>query len=177
MQSLWSDAGQPPKGQLEKSLPGQVKNQSANSFRLHRFNYNLDDFDISLPGPIDEYAMPSRHVADLLLDDYFTTVHPFFPIISQHVFCTQYRASYNSADRPSDNWLAVINIIFAIAARRAHLIRAHWCGDGQDDLIYLARARKLGMDDDVLFSLPDLLQVQLKGLIAFYLLSINQINR
>jgi hypothetical protein len=43
--------------------------------------------------------------------------------------------------------------------------------------MYLTRARILSMNGDVLFSHPDLQQVQVEGLISFYLLSSDQINR
>jgi hypothetical protein len=68
-------------------------------------------------------------------------------------------------------------MIFAIAAQHAHLIQAPWQGDDKDHLVYLTRARILSMNGDVLFSHPDLQQVQVEGLIAFYLLSSDQINR
>jgi hypothetical protein len=68
-------------------------------------------------------------------------------------------------------------MIFAIASKHAHLTQAPWRGDERDHLVYLTRARILSMNGDTLFNHPDLQQVQVEGLIAFYLLASDQINR
>ncbi|KAJ5895156.1 hypothetical protein N7495_006847 [Penicillium taxi] len=151
-------------------------------FSLHTLNYHLDDLEISVPGPVQLYSMPPRHLADRLFEDYLNTVHPFFPIISKPLFCAQFQTFFDgfvrsSTARPGDKWLAILNTIFAIAAKHAHLINAPWQGDENDDLVYLSRARRLSMNSEVLFSHPDLQQVQVEGLIAFYLLASDQINR
>jgi hypothetical protein len=44
-------------------------------------------------------------------------------------------------------------------------------------LVYMTRARLLSLNSEVLFSHPDLQQVQVESLIAFYLLASDQINR
>ena len=146
-------------------------------YALHSMNYHLDDMDISVPGPIHVYQMPPRQLADTLFDDYLTSVHPFFPIISRPLFCTQYLAFFQKSGRPGDKWLAILNMIFAISAKRAHLKQAPWRGEDRDHLMYLNRARILSMNGDVIFNHPDLQQVQVEGLISFYLLSSDQINR
>lgn len=149
---------------------------------LHALNYHLDDLDISVPEPVQRYSMPPRHLADRLFDEYLKTVHPFFPIISKPLFRAQYQTFYentsrSAAARPGDKWLAILNVIFAIAAKHGHLINASWRGAENDHLVYLARARSLSMNGEVLFSHPDLQQVQVEALIAFYLLASDQINR
>lgn len=126
--------------------------------------------------------MPPRHLADRLFDNYLDTVHSFFPIISKPLFRAQYRTFFDSftrsnAPRPGDKWLAILNIIFAIAAKHAHLIKAPWRGGCDDHLVYMTRARLLSLNSEVLFSHPDLQQVQVESLIAFYLLASDQINR
>ena len=68
-------------------------------------------------------------------------------------------------------------MIFAIASKHAHLVQAPWQGNEQDHLEYLSRARMLSMNGDTLFGHPDLQQVQVEGLISFYLLSSDQMNR
>ena len=146
-------------------------------FALHRANYHLDDVDVDVPGPVQTYWIPPRPLADQLFEDYLDTVHPFFPIISRVLFRAQYRNFFETAARPGDKWLAVLNMIFAIAAKHAHLRQAPWRGSEQDHLEYFTRARILSMDGDVLFSHPDLQQVQVEGLTAFYLLASDQINR
>jgi hypothetical protein len=44
-------------------------------------------------------------------------------------------------------------------------------------MIYFKCARTLSLNYDSVFSHPDLQQMQVKGLIFFYLLATNQINR
>ncbi|GLB05261.1 hypothetical protein AtubIFM57258_011299 [Aspergillus tubingensis] len=160
-----------------RKLPGPYEAEHEGEFAIHSVNYHLDDMDISVPGPVHVYWMPPRKVADKFFEDYLDTVHPFYPIISRTLFRAQYKTFFESAARPGDKWLAILNMIFAISAKHAHLTRAPWRGDENDHLVYLTRARILSMNGDVLFSHPDLQQVQVEGLIAYYLLASDQINR
>lgn len=139
-------------------------------------NYHLDDLNIST-GSVEPYAVPPRHLAEHYFDNYLRTVHPFFPIINRPLFTAQYKTYFESNAQPGDKWLAILNIIFAIGSKHAALIEAPWRGDDKDHLVYLTRARSLSMNGDTIFSHPDLQQVQVEGLIAFYLLSSDQINR
>lgn len=146
-------------------------------YALHSMNYHLDDMGISVPGPVQVYRMPPRPLADKFFEDYLTTVHPFFPIINRPLFTSQYQTFFEKSARPGDKWLAILNMIFAISAKHAHLKQAPWRGEERDHLVYLTRARILSLNGDVLFSHPDLQQVQVEGLISFYLLASDQINR
>ncbi|KAJ5158443.1 uncharacterized protein N7500_008094 [Penicillium coprophilum] len=176
MQRLQREADQRSKGLPGSLEPGQdLKTDDA--LALHAVNYHLDDLDISVPGPVQLYSMPPREMADHMFEAYLTTVHPFFPIINKPLFSAQYRTFFDSTARPGDKWLAILNMIFAIGAKHGHLTDAPWHGDEKDHLVYLTRARILSMNGDVLFSHPDLQQVQVEALIAFYLLSSDQINR
>lgn len=163
--------------QRSRKLSGTYETEPEGEFALHSMNYHLDDMDISVPGPVHAYQMPPRHIADRLFEDYLETIHPFFPIISRTLYRTQYATFVDSVARPGDKWLAILNMIFAISAKHAHLRQAPWRGEENDHLVYLTRARILSMNGDVLFSHPDLQQVQVEGLIAFYLLASDQINR
>ncbi|OQD85742.1 hypothetical protein PENANT_c009G03540 [Penicillium antarcticum] len=178
MQRLQREADQRAQG-LPGSLEPGVDRKADDQLSLHAVNYHLDDMDISVPGPVQLYAMPSREIADHLFDCYLTTVHPFYPIINRPLFQAQYKTFFESAARPGDKWLAILNMIFAIGAKHSQLIDAPWRAgeDPKDHLMYLTRARILSMNGDVLFSHPDLQQVQVEGLIAFYLLASDQINR
>jgi len=180
MQRLQREAEQRAHGKCG-TLEGD-DDETKDKFSLSALNYHLDDLSISVPEPIRKYHMPPRHLADRLFDDYLKTVHPFFPIISKPLFCAQYQTFFDSSARPNtvrpgDKWLAILNVIFAIAAKHAHLMNSPWRGNEDDHLIYLARARLLSMNSEVLFAHPDLQQVQVEGLIAFYLLASDQINR
>lgn len=68
-------------------------------------------------------------------------------------------------------------MIFAIAAEYLYNSDGTQRGDIKDHLFYLTRARMLSMGGDSLFEHPDLQQVQIEGLIAFHMLSTNQVNR
>lgn len=176
MQRLQREAEHRSKGLPGSLEPGQSKRQD-DDLALHAVNYHLDDLDISVPGPVELYAMPPRELADQLFESYLSTVHPFFPIINRPLFRAQYRTFFESNAQPGDKWLAILNMIFAIASKHAQLVEAPWRGNDRDHLMYLTRARILSMNGDVLFSHPDLQQVQVEGLIAFYLLASDQINR
>lgn len=185
MQRLQKEAEQRARGQpgaLEFHPEDDEDEETKDGLSLHALNYHLDDLDISIPEPVQRYKMPPRHLADLLFDEYLKSVHPFFPIISKPLFRAQYqtffeKSSGSTSARPGDKWLAILNMIFAIAAKHGHLVNAPWRGDENDHLVYLARARLLSMNGEVLFSHPDLQQVQVEALIAFYLLASDQINR
>lgn len=112
------------------------------------------------------------------MDLYFQTVHPAFPIIGKGVFLGQYRSFYTNPNvRPGKRWIAVLNLVFAIAARYTLLIGDGLEGDGDDHLSYFARAWRLSIDNVALLDHPNLQQVQVEGLTAFYLLSTGQVNR
>ncbi|KAL2854372.1 fungal-specific transcription factor domain-containing protein [Aspergillus pseudoustus] len=160
-----------------RKLSGASEHRPDHEFSIHSVNYHLDDVDISPPGPVHLYWMPPRNVSDKLFEDYLETIHPVFPILGQTLFSAQYKNFFDNSARPGDKWLAILNLIFAIASYHAHLMQAPWRGDERDHLVYLARARALSMNSDALFTHPDLQQVQVEALMAFYLLSTDQINR
>lgn len=140
--------------------------------------YHCDDLPLSLMDlQVDPYERPAEHIADLLFQTYIDTVHPTFPIIGKTTFIGQYREYFAMNTVPNDNWLAILNIIFAIGAKYAHLTRAEWRGDERDHLIYFTRARMLGFNADSLFGHAELQRVQTSGLMAFYLMATHQINR
>jgi hypothetical protein len=148
-------------------------------FPVASMNYNLDDLAIFPPEPVEVYQLPPREVSDMFADAYFASVHPFFPIISKRTFLSQYRTFLdNTAAGPSNKrWLAILNMVFAIAAKYSQLAHLDWHVEGKDYPIYFKRARTLSLDYDSGYSHPDLQQVQVEGLISFYLLATNQINR
>ncbi|KAF7714521.1 Fungal Zn(2)-Cys(6) binuclear cluster domain-containing protein [Penicillium ucsense] len=140
-------------------------------------NYHLDDFDIQVSEPVQKYWMPPRPLADLLFDTYLAVAHPYFPIINRPLFRDQYKSFFDETVLPGDKWIAILNTIFAVATSYAHLAELDWRADAEDHLVYLARARMLSLEGDDIFRHPDIQQVQLEGLITFYLLTIDQIHR
>ncbi|KAJ5585470.1 uncharacterized protein N7459_005270 [Penicillium hispanicum] len=144
---------------------------------ISSLNYFQDDTEISNPENVDITSRPSQVVADKLVDDYFQVVHPSFPIIGKGIFLGQYRSFYsNPTVRPGRRWMAVLNLVFAIAAKHSLLTASQSRGDYGDHLDYFARAWRLSVDN-VLLDHPNLQQVQVEGLAAFYLLSTGQVNR
>lgn len=162
-----------PGSERRKTMPDAFE-----GFSVHDSSYHLDDFSIFVPEAIDRFEIPSRETADLLFNAYLESVHPSFPIIGKTTFSSQYRKFMERlSTNPGERWLAILNMIFAIGAKYSHLVQAEWRGDERDHLIYFSRARLLSLNGSTIFNHPDLQQVQVSGLIAFYLLATSQINR
>ena len=141
--------------------------------------YHCDDLALTPPHHVDQFEVPSQSTADMLFQSYLETVHPAFPIIGKSTFVRQYEAFQLTQDRSkiNQNWLAILNLIFAIGAKYSHLIQAEWCSDKTDHLVYFTRARKLGFNPETMLGHAELQKVQIAGLMSFYLMSLNQINR
>ncbi|KAL2383471.1 hypothetical protein RJZ90_002624 [Blastomyces dermatitidis] len=140
-------------------------------------SYHLDDLGVSISEAVEPYAIPPRETADKLFNAYLVSVHPSFPIIGKAVFTSQYNLFYDQPSAmPGHKWLAILNMIFAIAAKYSLLIQAGGGVDDRDHLIYFTRAKALSMNGDAFFSHPDLQRVQVEGLVAFYFLATGQIN-
>lgn len=143
----------------------------------HDLNYHLDDIDIGVSEPVQTYWVPPRRLADTLFNTYLHVAHPSLPIINRPLFSNQYRNFFDNSAIPGDKWLAILNMIFAIAASYAQKLGLEQHGYPQDHLLYLTRARILSMNGDDVLCHPDLQQAQVEGLISFYLLSTDQIHR
>lgn len=162
-----------PGSEGKKTLPDAVE-----GFSVNESSYHLDDFSVSIPEAIDRFEIPPRETADQLFNAYLESVHPSFPIIGKITFASQYRKFIEGSSlSPGLRWLAILNMIFAIGAKYSHLVQSEWRGDERDHLIYFSRARLLSLNGNTIFNHPDLQQVQVSGLIAFYLLATSQINR
>jgi hypothetical protein len=138
-------------------------------------DYHLDGMDIPLIEPCDILAAPPRELADRYLDAYLINVHPTFSAIRKTTFISQYQQYFNNASTPPRKWLAILNMIFAIGCRYCRLIDDPQ--STEEDLIYLTRARHLGLHSNVLFEHTDLQQIQIELLVAVYLLCLGQVNR
>ncbi|KAJ6097258.1 hypothetical protein N7499_001632 [Penicillium canescens] len=163
-------------GQPSKSTCND-DSRSGDRIPPHTIDYHLDDLSIGVPEAVQMYWVPPRELADRLFETYLLMVHPQYPIIDRTQFSVQYRNFFEAIHLPSDKWMALLNMIFAIASNYSCNSDIAGPGSARDHLLYLTRARMLSMGGDNLFQHPDLQQVQIEGLIAFHLLSINQINR
>ncbi|PYH43597.1 uncharacterized protein BP01DRAFT_358312 [Aspergillus saccharolyticus JOP 1030-1] len=142
-------------------------------------NYYLDDLDIPVMATVDPYALPPKEVANRLFRSYMESVHPSFNVISKMFFVSQYSQFVIQGNRqiePTDRWRAVLNMIFAIGSRFCQSVHGKKGGD-YDDVMYLNRARKLTLGENVIFEHANLQQIQAEFLVAFYFLSMCQVNR
>jgi hypothetical protein len=138
----------------------------------------MDNESVFIYEAVDPYEMPTREMANNLFEAYITRVHPTFPIVGKTVLSAQYhKFVMGQVKRPPDKWLAILNLMFAIGAKYSHLIQAEWQADDRDHLIYFTRARMLSMNGETMFEHPDLQQIQITGLMSFYMLCISQMNR
>ena len=147
-------------------------------YSVHETSYHLDDEAITTFDHVDPYEVPTAETARKLYNAYITRVHPTFPIISKTNLTAQFQKFLTGqAQRPPEKWLAILNLIFAIAAKYSHLVQADWKGDERDHIVYFTRARMLGINSETFFQHPDLQTIQIAGLISVYFLCISQINR
>ena len=147
-------------------------------FSTSRVDYNTNDQSVIMTEDVDAFALPNMDVADNLLNTYMNSVHCTYPIVGKNTFVNQYRTFFRGPPiKPGSKWMAVLNLVFAIAAKHSHLTRAPWAGDASDHLVYFERARLLGLTAERLMDHSDMQQVQVYGLTAFYFLCIDQMNR
>ena len=140
--------------------------------------YHCDDIDIEISDEIDKYELPSAQTATYLFQHYMESVQPAFPILGKTTFTHQFHKKVERESlRTGDNWLAILNLVFAIGAKYSHLVQAEWKGDERDHLIYFTRARMLGFNSQSILGHADLQRIQITGLMAFYLIAVNQVTR
>lgn len=152
-------------------------NSKGDGGALSGSTYHCDDLTVFMHDQVDPLELPPKHIAEALFRNYLDTVHTAFPIICKVNFSAQFRIFFERDTNPGAKWRAILNLILAIGAKYSHLVQAEWRGDERDHLLYFTRARLLAMNSDTIFEHPDLQQIQVAGLMAFYFLATNQINR
>ncbi|OJJ34399.1 hypothetical protein ASPWEDRAFT_42406 [Aspergillus wentii DTO 134E9] len=166
-----------PEGQGFDEQHQQQQHQSRNDIPIAMMSYHLDDLNIPLVDQADPYDLPPKELADRFFAAYMHSVHPSFNVIRKATFTSQYQKFFSQPSQPPRRWLAILNMVFAIGCRYCRLDNDDF-GDGDyNDLVYLTRASKLALRGSVLFEHPDLQQVQVEFLVAFYLLAMGQVNR
>ncbi len=139
-----------------------------------------EDVDAAIGDEIDPYGLPIRMIADRLVELFFATIYPSFPIINKAYFFNRYDECFPTAQMNEcgdQTFLVMLQLILAIGAVHAHIIRAEWAGDERDHLLYFARARALGLETGLLEESVYHEQVQIFGLGGMYLMVTNQTNR
>ncbi|KAJ6104114.1 hypothetical protein N7523_010434 [Penicillium sp. IBT 18751x] len=149
---------------------------TAREIPMAMMNYHLDDLDIPIIEDVDPLAVPPREVADGYFHAYMAFVHPIFSAVRKPAFTSQYRQFFDRSAKPPRKWLGILNMIFAIGCRYSKLMNLS-NASRDNDLVFLSRAWKLGMQSNVLLEHTDLQQIQLEFLIAVYLLCLGQVNR
>lgn len=151
--------------------------------QISSYSFWTDSESVEVDFFVDPYDLPHLETAERLLDCYMSKVHDSFPILPRKTFEDQFRKYFTAlangnAPRLSPKWQAILNLVFAIGAKYSHLSKASWRADERDHLIYQARARAFGLNDDTtLTSHSDVPQIQSLGLLAFYWLSNGQVSR
>jgi hypothetical protein len=141
-------------------------------------NYFLDDTEFLVSDDVDLSWWPPQPTAAQLVHLYFQTVHPAFPVLGKPVFLDQYERFYSSPNaQPGKRWLALLNLVFAIAARHSTIVNCQTPCDNNDYSTYFSRAWRLSTGTAAPMGHPDLQQVQIEGLTAIYLLSVGHVNR
>ena len=140
-----------------------------------------EDMDSAVVGhQIDPFSLPVKSTADSLVNAYFSTIHLSFPILNKIDFMILYDQLYGTMDPEGfehRTFIAMLQLVFAIAAVHAHLIHADWTGDARDHMLYFSQARVLAIDAGILNDDCHIDQVQVFGLGGMYLLVTNQVNR
>ncbi|KAJ5142382.1 hypothetical protein N7526_003377 [Penicillium atrosanguineum] len=125
----------------------------------------------------DARALPPKSWAAQLLNIYFESVGPTFPLIEQQLFVSQFNSAFiDTTQQPPQKWLAVLNLVLAIAAKYYQLAEPD-SGRDVDDHVFLSRAIALTTTRWLAIQHADLHQVQIDLLLAIYYLASGQINR
>lgn len=129
------------------------------------------------PEQLNPYEVPPKHVAEAYYDLYIHFVNTYFPVIRKSLFTAQLGRYYAEPFlNPGHKWLAVLNMIFAIASWYCTLV-GKVMPDGSEHTVFFLRAKVLSANEAIIYSHPDLQQVQIETLLAFYFLASSQVNR
>lgn len=150
--------------------------------QMSAVTYYLDHESIEIGFRVDRYELPAFDVVEQLLSVYMEKVHDSFPILPRKLFegqCRKYFDSLRQGSAPPLNtkWQAILNLVFAIGSKYSHLVKASEQASERDYRIYGARAQALAANKSIAEQHPDLPQIQVMGLLAFYYLSVGHVNR
>jgi hypothetical protein len=144
------------------------------------FVNNLDVSDFGVFGEnVDAFQLPPRRTADVLVRSYFSTVHPFFPVLLQRDFIAQYQSYFETRHPPTGciHWIATLNLVFALGALYGYSSRATFIGSDKDHVLYFLRSRILSQEPPQMFDLPTMDHVQYTTISGIYLFASCQMNR
>jgi hypothetical protein len=166
--------------QNAQSRERHQQHESRNPTKPILSNFYLDSDDLLPDLSVRVFDLPSRQMAERLLNSYLTTIQATFPILAEPPFQTQFEQLYASSPHPSsatNTWLGLLNLVFAIGRRHLDLKEEVRSPDDQDHRVYWSRAQFLGVEGIYALGNADITKIQTKGLLALYLLSIGHVNR
>lgn len=177
--SPYGPPGKSPESAKQRMEALRERQQHRPNIPTSASTFYLDGKGIEVDYSVDPYALPNIEVAQRLLDCYMGTVQDVFPILAKDVFTDQVRDYFTATTphRMPEKWLAILNLVFAIGARFSHFTEADWQVNSRDHIIYQSRAHLLNLDKPSLVHLPDLMQVQITALFAFYASTVGNVNR
>jgi hypothetical protein len=149
-------------------------------FECTYFANDVDFGDLSsLTQTVEAFRLPPKSTTDMLVDAYFSTIHPFYPILSESHFMTQYNVylQRNALPEGGHVWLAILNIVLAIGDLYTQCVQTSQESPGDDDTIFWLRSHALSPDTSHILGVPTLPQIQLLSVTGLYFLSRYQINR
>jgi hypothetical protein len=154
-----------------------------NRLLLQGCTYFLSDHDFLeyavFDHDIDALQLPPKTTADSLVEAYFSTIHPVFPILSQREFMIQYHSYYQTRHTPNNSflWVAILNMVFALSAIHAHYVQKAYRGSENDHIVYSIRSRLLSQEPTQASDLPTMEHVQLTTISGMFYIATCQINR
>ncbi|KAI9735695.1 MAG: hypothetical protein M1818_006303 [Claussenomyces sp. TS43310] len=160
-----------------KPMPTGSSNHYVESSYLAR-DSDFPTVDEELVNP---FEIPTARVARALVNTYFEKVHPIFPVLIKNNFLRELeeflQGTIEEVTEEQQNWLCLLNVIFAIGSRCSHVLGTEWRGDVRDHLIYIARSRRLGLDSRAIYKDPELNHTVNLCLFGIYFLCTEQINK
>ncbi|KAL4973590.1 fungal-specific transcription factor domain-containing protein [Aspergillus desertorum] len=139
-------------------------------------SYHVDNLSLTHPAPVDPRLLPPKPWAARLLNIFFGSIAPSFPLLNRTLFMSQFEAAFSGSAHPPAKWLAVLNLVFAVSAKYYQLADPV-AGRDVDDRVFLSRALSLRSQHHLVLEHADLHQVQIDLLLAIYYLTVGQVNR
>ena len=162
---------------LNKKLPRRHSSSTGNNNYIASKAYYTGEQSMVQPDQLNPYNLPPKHAAVTYYDAYFSSIDAYFPIIQNSLFTSQFDHYYEKPSlRPGSKWLAVLNMIFAIVSWYLIFLGKEIPGGSEHEIFFL-RAKILSANENIVYGHPDLQQVQIEVLLAFYFLVLSQINR
>ncbi|KAL4808586.1 fungal-specific transcription factor domain-containing protein [Aspergillus unguis] len=166
MQKLETEANK-----LDNAGPQPSIDESVSSM-----SYHVDYLHIADSSPLEPRTLPPKPWAARLVNIFFTSIAPSFPLISRSLFVEQFHHAFSGVGEPTSKWLAVLNLVFATSSKYYQLANPV-DGKDVDDRLFLSRAIALNNSHNLVIEHADLHQVQIDLLLAIYYLASGQVNR